>query len=350
MFSFFGNESKQELEYSKSIEQELRQKCLDQEIEIKHLKEKVVKQNSQVVELEIVLKEEMEQNNINQLQVKHQVNIGNLKFNIICGFLMNPNIHLTHWFDRFIEMLLSGSYTFEDKTYGYILKNPSDESRTILYDRLEKKMIRPGKSIENYISSTDDLLPKKLIKSIDLDIFRYPGYETISFKMNIYPFFDATNWKNDVNHFMNNTGTSQQQQNGSDVWCKLLCNPELLSSYEMVENIKLWIKKYNYSVYHIISSYADVWPFIRDPRFKSFITEIDIQKLKEDRNGHRNFSMLDVIDILEKNPELIEWHGLSQNPYAIPLIEKNPDKINWETLAKNPNGLHLFEPYLFILL
>ena len=327
-------------------------KLKDQE-EIKHLKEKVVKQNSQVVELEIVLKEEMEQNNINQLQVKHQVNIGNLKFNIICGFLMNPNIHLTHWFDRFIEMLLSGSYTFEDKTYGYILKNPSDESRTILYDRLEKKMIRPGKSIENYISSTDDLLPKKLIKSIDLDIFRYtgyPGYETISFKMNIYPFFDATNWKNDVNHFMNNTGTSQQQQNGSDVWCKLLCNPELLSSYEMVENIKLWIKKYNYSVYHIISSYADVWPFIRDPRFKSFITEIDIQKLKEDRNGHRNFSMLDVIDILEKNPELIEWHGLSQNPYAIPLIEKNPDKINWETLAKNPNGLHLFEPYLFILL
>ena len=80
MFSFFGNESKQELEYSKSIEQELRQKCLDQEIEIKQLKEKVAEQNSQVVELEIVLKEEMEQKEIEQInKLKDQEEIKHLK-------------------------------------------------------------------------------------------------------------------------------------------------------------------------------------------------------------------------------------------------------------------------------
>jgi hypothetical protein len=329
---------------------ELKKEVTERDIQLQKMIEKVV-------ELEIVLKE---QNNINQLQVKDQINIRNLKFNIIHGFLTNPNIHLTPWFDRFIEMLWSGSYTNnpintltsnnEDRTYGCILKNPSDESRTILYDRLEKRMIRPGKSIENYMTSTNDLLPRKLKKS-DLNIFRYPGYESLSFKMNVYPFIDCIDWKKEVNHYLKNTGTSQQQQNGSDIWSELLYNPELLSSDEMVENLTLWIKKHNYSTYYLISSFADTFPFIRDPRFRSFITKIDIQKVKEgSRNDHRNFSRLYVIDILEKNPELIEWYGLCENPYAIPLIEKNQDKINWETLAKNPNGLHLFEPYLFILL
>ena len=318
----------------------------------------------------------MEQNNINQLlsenqvrikdqiqlQLKEQINtsqirnyitIGNLKINIISGFLMNPNIHLTSWFDRFIELLWSGSYDNSsddpNKILSFIFDNPSDETKTILFDLLEKKMIRPGIEIENLMRTTISIPPKKLNKSEE-KLFKYPGFVTHTFeKMRVYPFYDLPNWKNNVNHYLNNTGTSIQQNEGSQVWSLLYSNPDLLSSDEMVENVKLLMKKRNYSAYDLISNPG--MKFITHPRFRSFITKTDIQKLKDGpRTTHRFFSTLYVIDILEKNPELIEWNGLCENPYAIPIIEKNLDKINFESLAKNPNGLHLFEPYLFILL
>jgi len=49
------------------------------------------------------------------------------------------------------------------------------------------------------------------------------------------------------------------------------------------------------------------------------------------------------IPILIKNPDLIDWNGLSQNPNAIHLLENNLDKINWSYLSSNPNAIHLLE-------
>jgi hypothetical protein len=34
---------------------------------------------------------------------------------------------------------------------------------------------------------------------------------------------------------------------------------------------------------------------------------------------------------------------LSENPNAIQLLEQNPDKINWEYLSNNPNAIHYLE-------
>lgn len=43
-----------------------------------------------------------------------------------------------------------------------------------------------------------------------------------------------------------------------------------------------------------------------------------------------------IIEFLEKNPEMINWGGLSKNPNAIHLLEKNQDKINYRFFSKNP--------------
>ena len=42
-----------------------------------------------------------------------------------------------------------------------------------------------------------------------------------------------------------------------------------------------------------------------------------------------------------------DWTGLSKNPHAIQLLEKNPDKIDWNALSCNPSPLaiHLLEKY-----
>ena len=40
-----------------------------------------------------------------------------------------------------------------------------------------------------------------------------------------------------------------------------------------------------------------------------------------------------AIELLEKNPEKINWGCLSMNPSAIHLLEKNPEKINWHWLS-----------------
>lgn len=37
-----------------------------------------------------------------------------------------------------------------------------------------------------------------------------------------------------------------------------------------------------------------------------------------------------AVDFLERNPELINWNGLSLNPNAIKLLEENTDKIDWD--------------------
>jgi len=47
--------------------------------------------------------------------------------------------------------------------------------------------------------------------------------------------------------------------------------------------------------------------------------------------------------LLEKNPDKINWSGLSENPSAIQLLKKNPDKIIWWNLSANPSAMDLLE-------
>jgi len=44
-----------------------------------------------------------------------------------------------------------------------------------------------------------------------------------------------------------------------------------------------------------------------------------------------------AMQLLEKNPDKIDWYWLSGNPSegAIQLLEKNQDKIYWEALSQN---------------
>ncbi len=50
-----------------------------------------------------------------------------------------------------------------------------------------------------------------------------------------------------------------------------------------------------------------------------------------------------IISVLEKYPNNIDWDILSSNPNAIPILEKNLDKINWHMLSGNPNAIELLE-------
>jgi hypothetical protein len=47
--------------------------------------------------------------------------------------------------------------------------------------------------------------------------------------------------------------------------------------------------------------------------------------------------MPQLISILEKNTDKIDWKYLSRNPSAIHLLEKNMDKIEWFYLGLNTN-------------
>jgi hypothetical protein len=48
-----------------------------------------------------------------------------------------------------------------------------------------------------------------------------------------------------------------------------------------------------------------------------------------------------AIDLLYENPDKIDWYWLSQNPSAMDLIEANLDLVNWRQLCKNPNAVEL---------
>jgi hypothetical protein len=50
-----------------------------------------------------------------------------------------------------------------------------------------------------------------------------------------------------------------------------------------------------------------------------------------------------AIQLLEKNPDKIDWHMLSANENAIKLLEQNPDKIDWFELSLNKNAIRLLE-------
>ena len=52
-----------------------------------------------------------------------------------------------------------------------------------------------------------------------------------------------------------------------------------------------------------------------------------------------------AIDLLQQNPEKIDWEHLSTNPQAIHLLEQNPDKIHWRNVSMNPQAIHLLEQH-----
>jgi hypothetical protein len=43
-----------------------------------------------------------------------------------------------------------------------------------------------------------------------------------------------------------------------------------------------------------------------------------------------------AMDLLEANPDNINWVYLSSNPAAIHLLKENLDKISWDKLSENP--------------
>jgi hypothetical protein len=48
------------------------------------------------------------------------------------------------------------------------------------------------------------------------------------------------------------------------------------------------------------------------------------------------------IQMLDKNPELINWSSIGMNPAAIHIIERHLDKITfWYTLSANPKAIHI---------
>ena len=49
------------------------------------------------------------------------------------------------------------------------------------------------------------------------------------------------------------------------------------------------------------------------------------------------------IEFLEKNIDHLKWNALSTNPHAVSLLEKNLDKIEWNWLCSNENAVHLIE-------
>jgi len=50
-----------------------------------------------------------------------------------------------------------------------------------------------------------------------------------------------------------------------------------------------------------------------------------------------------AINILKKNPELIDWGALSRNINAIELLKENQSKINWGQLSFNKNAIKILE-------
>jgi hypothetical protein len=50
------------------------------------------------------------------------------------------------------------------------------------------------------------------------------------------------------------------------------------------------------------------------------------------------------MDLLQANPEKIDWESLSMNPNAMDLLRNNPEKINWWWLSGNPAIFELDYP------
>ena len=51
----------------------------------------------------------------------------------------------------------------------------------------------------------------------------------------------------------------------------------------------------------------------------------------------------EVIELLQANPNNIDWKRLSANPNAIELLRTNPSKIDWDWLSENPNAIELLK-------
>ena len=52
-----------------------------------------------------------------------------------------------------------------------------------------------------------------------------------------------------------------------------------------------------------------------------------------------------VVPLLERNPDYINWYGLSSNKAAIHILEKNIDNMNWRGILHNENAIDLIRNY-----
>ncbi len=79
-----------------------------------------------------------------------------------------------------------------------------------------------------------------------------------------------------------------------------------------------------------------------NPMVVHFIDEDTLVKIYDDGWMSQNTNP-DIIDILARHPDNIEWRGLSHNLNAISILEAHPDKIEWDNLSDNPNAIHILE-------
>jgi len=70
-------------------------------------------------------------------------------------------------------------------------------------------------------------------------------------------------------------------------------------------------------------------------RFKSWIKQDKLYDYDLCKNPN-------YIQMMEKNPELINWSSIGMNEAAIHIIERHLDKITfWYTLSANPKAIHI---------
>ena len=133
--------------------------------------------------------------------------------------------------------------------------------------------------------------------------------------------------------------------NKTKYWCSLSENQNAISLLEKNQdkiNWKYFSKNRSGEKLIILDN------FIKGDWFHLSSNPAAIGALLSNRNliYWLNFSKndcIDAINILEENPDNIEWYSLSENPSAIKLLEKYPDKINWFLLSSNPNAIPLLE-------
>jgi hypothetical protein len=68
-----------------------------------------------------------------------------------------------------------------------------------------------------------------------------------------------------------------------------------------------------------------------------------LKKNPEKINWHHLSSNIEAIELLKENLHKINWRYLSENPNAIELLKENQDKINWQSLSSNPNAIELLK-------
>jgi hypothetical protein len=109
--------------------------------------------------------------------------------------------------------------------------------------------------------------------------------------------------------------------------------------------------KYNEKEYHLNIYYSYSWfSYLLSNTgaihlIKGLIKLLHIENLVDMQYCYNLSSNENAIEILENNPDCINWFSLSRNCNAIGLLRKNIDKINWSVLSTNRNAIELLKEY-----